>query len=146
MRNRLKQAQSTYSNRTCAISLFPASNSSLVVHLHSLPCEVYRFCHEVCACFSNPCPVWCPQVLFSIVSLGIPDALLSGPATAAELAATIGHKTNADWLDRLLSAAAVMGMLKRARISQAAAQQRTAAAKGTVGSAACLLRLMYCCQ
>jgi hypothetical protein len=67
-------------------------------------------------------------VLFSLVSLGVPDALLSGPLTAAELAATaVGPTANAAWLDRLLSAAADMGMLQRSTITTASAQARAAA-------------------
>lgn len=68
------------------------------------------------------------QVLFSIVSLGIPDSLASGPKTAAELAAAIGPTANAEWVDRLLSSAAVLGMLKRSKLSRSVAHHRAVAA------------------
>lgn len=71
---------------------------------------------------------WILQVLFSIVRLGIPDALSSGSKTAAELAAAIGPSTNSDWLDRLLSAAAVLGMLTRSKVYRSVAHRRAAAA------------------
>jgi hypothetical protein len=62
------------------------------------------------------------------VSLGIPDALLAAgrPQTATELAACIGPSTHVDWLDRLLSAAAVMGMMKRRKVGAAEAHRRMA--------------------
>lgn len=67
------------------------------------------------------------QVLFSLVSLGIPGALVSGPKTAAEVAVCIGPDTNVEWLDRLMMAAASKGMLNRSKISTATLQCASAA-------------------
>jgi len=70
------------------------------------------------------------QVLFSLVSLGIPGALVSGPKTAAEVAVCIGPDTNVEWLDRLMMAAASKGMLNRSKISTATLQCASAAGAG----------------
>jgi hypothetical protein len=56
------------------------------------------------------------QVLFAIVDLGIPDALKAAgsPQTASQLAVACGGK-QVEWLDRLLQAAAALGLLTKRR-------------------------------
>ena len=44
-------------------------------------------------------------------NLGVPEALQSGPKTAAELAALVGPDTNPEWLARVLKYAAEHGLV-----------------------------------
>ena len=44
-------------------------------------------------------------------NLGVPEALQSGPKTAAELAALAGPDTNPEWLARVLKYAAEHGLV-----------------------------------
>ena len=56
------------------------------------------------------------QVTFAVVQLGVPDKLLQdGPMTAAQLAAACGA-ADAEWLERVLRAAASIGLLGVRRV------------------------------
>jgi len=55
------------------------------------------------------------QALFVMHNLGVPEALQSGPKTAAELAALVGPDTNPEWLARVLKYAAEHGLVKRTK-------------------------------
>jgi len=65
-------------------------------------------------------------VLFVIVNLSIPDLLLQGRMTAHQLAAAAGCNQQVEWLDRVLKAAAALGVVSKRRRTKA--QQRAAAA------------------
>eukprot|EP00879_Flechtneria_rotunda_P007565 GHRR01007936.1.p1 GENE.GHRR01007936.1~~GHRR01007936.1.p1 ORF type:complete len:338 (+),score=66.66 GHRR01007936.1:154-1167(+) len=71
------------------------------------------------------------QVLFAVVNLGIPDALLAGPMTASQIAKACSCK-QVEWLDRLLKAAAVLGIVSKRKARQPTAMTVAATANGVV--------------
>lgn len=94
---------------------FPAKKTHR--HSHTLTttlCTMPRSCSSCAAALSTTNTNHKQtQVLFSLVRLNVPDALVSGPKTAEEIAATMGPDTNVEWLERLLACAHTMGMLKK---------------------------------
>jgi len=49
--------------------------------------------------------------MFALVQLDIPNTLVDGPKTPADIAKVLPPTANIDWLARLLAAAHAMGML-----------------------------------
>lgn len=71
------------------------------------------------------------QVLYALVSLGIPDRLMRGPATVAMLTLSTGLQK--DRMEILLQAGAGLGLLKRKRDRRFALSRKGAAMVGVPG-------------